>query len=290
LTAVVVVPTYNEAASLEQIIRGILSADAGLDVLVVDDASPDGTGAIADELAAADRRVHVLHRPAKAGLGSAYRDAFGWTLRRSYDPVCQMDADGSHDPGDLPGLLGALAEADVAVGSRYVPDGRVENWPRRRLWLSAAANRYVRLATRVPVVLPQRITAELIRALRPYHPLWVMTHFNHPGELTPHSERACRRLADGGFPVMNHSVLLAGVNDDAETLAALTQRWWADNQVSVTATFSPAWVADRSCDSIAGVEEEWVLYALIALSLVRARPLHVLPAGSSRTGDLRAGV
>jgi dolichol-phosphate mannosyltransferase len=151
LNALVVVPTYNEAASLERVVVGVLTAEPGREVLVVDDASPDGTGALADRLAARDSRVHVLHRPAKSGLGSAYRDGFGWALRGGYDVVGQMDADGSHDPADVSRLLGALGDADVALGSRYVPGGRVANWPRHRLWLSAAANRYVRVVTGVPV-------------------------------------------------------------------------------------------------------------------------------------------
>jgi glycosyltransferase involved in cell wall biosynthesis len=151
LNAIVIVPTYNEAASLGRVVEGILVADPGLDVLVVDDASPDGTGDLAEQLAGRDGRVHVLHRAAKAGLGSAYRAGFAWALRRGHEAICQMDADGSHDPADLPRLLAALAAADFALGSRYVPGGEVATWPRRRLWLSTAANRYVRIATGVPV-------------------------------------------------------------------------------------------------------------------------------------------
>src|SRR5690606_464794 len=102
------------------------------DVVVVDDNSPDGTGRIADRLAASDQQVHVLHRAGKQGLGAAYVAAFGWVLERGYGVVVQMDADGSHRTEDLPRLLDALAGADLVVGSRYVPGGRVTNWPRRR--------------------------------------------------------------------------------------------------------------------------------------------------------------
>lgn len=120
--------------------------------LVVDDNSPDGTGVLADELVAADHRVHVLHRATKAGLGVAYVAGFRWALERGYDVVVEMDADGSHAPEDLPRLLDALAEdlagtrVDVVLGSRYVPGGRVVNWPRYREWLSRVGNYYSRTA------------------------------------------------------------------------------------------------------------------------------------------------
>lgn len=123
------------------------------DALVVDDNSPDGTGALADELAAADRWLHVLHRPRKAGLGAAYVAGFRWALERGYDVMVEMDADGSHAPEDLPRLLDALAThtdaaggADVVLGSRYVPGGRVVNWAPYREWLSRGGNYYSRLA------------------------------------------------------------------------------------------------------------------------------------------------
>ncbi len=120
--------------------------------LVVDDNSPDGTGALADELAATDSRVHVLHRAVKAGLGAAYVAGFRWVLQRGYDVVVEMDADGSHAPEDLPGMLAALADgtpgiaADVVLGSRYVPGGRVVNWARYREWISRSGNYYSRVA------------------------------------------------------------------------------------------------------------------------------------------------
>lgn len=143
----VVIPTYNEAASIVAVVRGALDADDAYDVLVVDDASPDGTGALAEGLAADSARVHVLHRPAKDGLGAAYRAGLGWGLNGGYDALAQMDADGSHDPADLPGLFHSLAGADLVIGSRYVPGGRVVAWPWHRRALSAGGNRYVHTLT-----------------------------------------------------------------------------------------------------------------------------------------------
>lgn len=151
MRALAVVPTYNEAASIVPVVRRALAAGTAFDVLLVDDASPDGTGDLADELAAESERVHVLHRPRKAGLGPAYRAGLGWGLDRGYEALAEMDADGSHDPGDLPRLFGALAGADVVIGSRYVPGGGVVAWPRHRQALSRGGNRYVRVATGLPL-------------------------------------------------------------------------------------------------------------------------------------------
>ena len=142
----VVIPTYQERENIESIVRRVGAAVPAAHVLVVDDGSPDGTGKIADELAEADERVHVLHRTAKNGLGAAYIAGFGWGLERGYDVLVEMDADGSHAPEQLPRLLGALAGADLVLGSRYVPGGAVVNWPRRREILSRGGNLYVRLA------------------------------------------------------------------------------------------------------------------------------------------------
>jgi dolichol-phosphate mannosyltransferase len=141
----VIVPTYNERENLETVTTRVLDAvpDAGL--LIVDDNSPDGTGELADKLAAQDSRVHVLHRPGKSGLGAAYIAGFGWALEHGYGAMVEMDADGSHQPEDLPRLLAALADADLVVGSRWVPGGKVENWPKSREALSRGANIYVRL-------------------------------------------------------------------------------------------------------------------------------------------------
>ena len=141
---VMVVPTYDEAENLAWIVGRLRDAQPGIDVLVVDDASPDGTGAIADELAAADPQVHVLHRPGKAGLGAAYLQGFAWALVEGYDVIGEMDADGSHQPEQLRLLLDALADADLVIGSRWVPGGSVVNWPLSRELLSRGGNLYVR--------------------------------------------------------------------------------------------------------------------------------------------------
>ena len=148
---VMVVPTYNEADNLGWIVERLHRSQPAVDVLVVDDGSPDGTGALADELAARDPRVHVLHRTEKAGLGAAYLHGFGWALDQGYDVIGEMDADGSHQPEQLGLLLDALREADLVIGSRWVPGGSVVNWPLRRLALSRGGNLYVRLLLGIPV-------------------------------------------------------------------------------------------------------------------------------------------
>lgn len=149
--SVMVIPTYNEADNLPWIVERLLAAVPTTDVLVVDDGSPDGTGAIADRLAAADPRVNVVHRTAKAGLGAAYLHGFAVALERGYDVVGEMDADGSHQPEQLPRLLDALLDADLVIGSRWVPGGSVVNWPWTRKALSVGGNVYARLALGIPV-------------------------------------------------------------------------------------------------------------------------------------------
>jgi len=141
----VIIPTYNERENLEAIVGRVRSSVPDADVLVVDDNSPDGTGELADKLAAVDSHVHVLHRGGKNGLGAAYIAGFGWALSEGYGAVVEMDADGSHQPEQLPDLLGALAHADLVIGSRYVPGGKVLNWPKSREILSRGANTYARL-------------------------------------------------------------------------------------------------------------------------------------------------
>jgi dolichol-phosphate mannosyltransferase len=148
---VMVVPTYNEADNLAWILTRLRRAQPEVDVLVVDDESPDGTGEIADALAAGDPRIHVLHRSAKGGLGAAYLAGFAWALDQGYDLVGEMDADGSHQPEQLHRLLDAVAEADLVIGSRWVPGGSVVNWPARRELLSRGGNRYVRLLLGISV-------------------------------------------------------------------------------------------------------------------------------------------
>jgi dolichol-phosphate mannosyltransferase len=147
----VVIPTYNESDNVRIIVDRVRRATPAVDVLIADDNSPDGTGAIADELAAADPRIHVLHRPGKQGLGTAYLAGFGWARERGYDAVVEMDADGSHAPEELPRLLDAAREADVVLGSRWVRGGKVVNWPVHRLLISRSASLYTRLALGLPV-------------------------------------------------------------------------------------------------------------------------------------------
>ena len=141
---VVVLPTYNERENLATAVSRIVASVPQADILVVDDNSPDGTGRIADDLAAADPRVHVLHRPVKQGLGAAYLAAFDWALQRDYTVVVECDADGSHRPEELPDLLLELADHDLAIGSRWVPGGRVVDWPASRRLLSRAGSFYAR--------------------------------------------------------------------------------------------------------------------------------------------------
>nr|WP_220481623.1 polyprenol monophosphomannose synthase [Nocardioides ginsengisegetis] len=148
---VVVIPTYNEAANLAWIVERVRRAQPTVDVLVVDDGSPDGTGQIADELAASDPQVRVLHRTAKGGLGAAYLHGFAVALAEGYDVIGEMDADGSHQPEQLGLLLDALHTADLVIGSRWVPGGSVVNWPRRREALSRGGNLYVRMLLGIQV-------------------------------------------------------------------------------------------------------------------------------------------
>lgn len=150
-SVLVVVPTFNEAENLPAITARLRAAVPAAHLLVVDDASPDGTGAIADDLAAADAAVHVLHRTGKNGLGAAYVAGFGWASERGYDVVVEMDADGSHAPEQLPDLLTALNDADLVIGARWVPGGQVHNWSKLRLMLSRAGNTYVRWMLRMPL-------------------------------------------------------------------------------------------------------------------------------------------
>ena len=146
--ALVIVPTYNERQNIARLIESVLGQDPRLEVLVVDDGSPDGTGGIVDEIAARNGRVHALHRPSKMGLGTAYLAGFAWALERPYDFVFEMDADFSHDPNHLPQFLDAIQDADLVLGSRY-RHGKVTvvNWPIARLLLSYSANVYARAVT-----------------------------------------------------------------------------------------------------------------------------------------------
>jgi len=148
---VMVVPTYEEADNLAWVVGRLRAAQPDVDVLVVDDGSPDGTGDIADALAATDPAVGVVHRSAKAGLGAAYLHGFRVALAAGYDVIGEMDADGSHQPEQLDRLLAALGDVDLVIGSRWVPGGSVVNWPLRRELLSRGGNLYVRLLLGVSV-------------------------------------------------------------------------------------------------------------------------------------------
>jgi len=149
--ALVVIPTYNERENLTVLVRQIFAQGLSLEVLIIDDNSPDGTGAVADELAQVDPRVHVMHRAAKMGLGSAYVAGFRYALERDYDAVFEMDADFSHSPESLPVFLRELENADLVVGSRYLHGVTVVNWPLKRLVLSYGANVYSRVITGIPI-------------------------------------------------------------------------------------------------------------------------------------------
>lgn len=148
----VAIPTYNEADNLASIVRRVRAAVPAAHLLVADDASPDGTGRIADQLAGQDDQVHVLHRPGKLGLGAAYLDAFRWGLEHGFDVLVEMDADGSHQPEQLPRLLAGIEDgADMVLGSRWIPGGEVTNWPVHRSLLSRGGNAYTRLLLGIPL-------------------------------------------------------------------------------------------------------------------------------------------
>ncbi len=146
----IIIPTYNEKDNIEGIARAILDVMPLTDILIVDDNSPDGTGEIADRLAAGDARVHVLHREAKQGLGRAYIAGFKWALEHSYGYIFEMDADFSHNPRDIPAIREAAEQADLSLGSRYIGGIRIINWPLSRLILSKGAAVYVQWVTGMP--------------------------------------------------------------------------------------------------------------------------------------------
>ena len=149
MRALVIIPTYNERESLDSIVRRVLAADERVEVLVVDDASPDGTGELADGLAEQEPRVTVLHRAGKLGLGTAYLEGFEIALDRGYAAAFEFDADGSHPPERLPAMLDALEDgADLVIGTRWMPGGRTENWPLKRILLSRFASLYARTLLR----------------------------------------------------------------------------------------------------------------------------------------------
>ncbi|MGQ4491255.1 polyprenol monophosphomannose synthase [Streptomyces sp. 372A] len=144
-SVLVIIPTYDEAENIKPIVNRVRAAVPEAHILVADDNSPDGTGKLADELAAADDHVHVLHRKGKEGLGAAYLAGFRWGMDHDYGVLVEMDADGSHQPEELPRLLTALKSADLVLGSRWVPGGRVVNWPKSREFISRGGSTYSRL-------------------------------------------------------------------------------------------------------------------------------------------------
>ena len=148
---VVIIPTFNELSTLPVIVRRVRTSVPEAHILVADDNSPDGTGRLADDLAADDDHVHVMHRLGKDGLGAAYLAGFAWALQSGYDVVVEMDADGSHQPEQLPRLLDALRSADLVLGSRWIPGGRTENWPKSRQLISRSGTAYTRLMLGVPI-------------------------------------------------------------------------------------------------------------------------------------------
>jgi dolichol-phosphate mannosyltransferase len=150
-TALVIIPTYNEAENIKSIVGRVRQAVPDAHVLVADDNSPDGTGKLADELAAEDDHVQVMHRKGKEGLGAAYLAGFRWGMEHDYGVLIEMDADGSHQPEELPRLLTALKSADLVLGSRWIPGGRVVNWPKSREYLSRGGSTYSRLLLDVPI-------------------------------------------------------------------------------------------------------------------------------------------
>ncbi|MDR0783697.1 MAG: polyprenol monophosphomannose synthase [Propionibacteriaceae bacterium] len=147
----VIIPTFNELENIEIVCGRLRQAVPSADVLIVDDNSPDGTGRLADQLAETDSQIHVLHRQAKKGLGAAYLAGFNWGLKRGYEALVEMDADGSHQPEQLPRLLEALDGADMVKGSRYVPGGSVVNWPKSRELLSRGGSWWIRLMMGMPL-------------------------------------------------------------------------------------------------------------------------------------------
>ncbi|WP_433191140.1 polyprenol monophosphomannose synthase [Actinoallomurus sp. CA-150999] len=147
----VIIPTYNERENIESIVGRVRAAVSEADILVADDNSPDGTGKIADALADDDEQVHVLHRAGKEGLGAAYIAGFHWGIEHGFDVLVEMDADGSHQPEELPRVLSALGEADLVIGSRWTRGGTVENWPINREIISRGANLYARIMLGFPV-------------------------------------------------------------------------------------------------------------------------------------------
>ncbi len=169
MRALVIVPTYNERATIAEVARRLFdAAGESVELMVVDDGSPDGTAEVVKQLASGPHAIHLIERSNKQGLGSAYVAGFGWALERDYDAVVEMDADLSHDPGDVPRLLSALDDADLVIGSRYIPGGGTRNWGRLRHLLSRSANIYARILLGFDV-------ADSTAGFRAYRTEWLAT-------------------------------------------------------------------------------------------------------------------
>ena len=149
--ALIVIPTYNEINNISELIEKIMSTSSALDILFIDDNSPDGTGALLEEVSNEKKEINLLSRPGKMGLGTAYIEGFKWAIENNYDYVLQMDADMSHNPSDIPRMLDFIKENDLVIGSRYLEGFNVVNWPLRRLLLSYGANLYTRIFTGLPI-------------------------------------------------------------------------------------------------------------------------------------------
>lgn len=151
MKALIVIPTYNELENIEQIVSAVFAAHAAVDILIVDDNSPDGTGAAVKQMMQTESRLHLMERAGKMGLGTAYCQGFMWALERGYEFVFEMDADFSHDPQEIPRFLQEIEHMDLVIGSRYVSGVNVVNWPMQRLLLSWFANLYTSVITRMPI-------------------------------------------------------------------------------------------------------------------------------------------
>ena len=149
--ALIVIPTYNEINNISELIEKIMSASNVLDILFIDDNSPDGTGVFLEQVSNEKKEINLLSRPGKMGLGTAYIEGFKWAIENNYDYVLQMDADMSHNPSDIPRMLDLISENDLVIGSRYLEGFNVVNWPLRRLFLSYGANLYTRILTGLPI-------------------------------------------------------------------------------------------------------------------------------------------
>ena len=149
--ALIVIPTYNEINNISELINKIMSVSNALDILFIDDNSPDGTGVFLEQISNEKKEINLLSRPGKMGLGTAYIEGFKWAIENNYDYVLQMDADMSHDPSDIPRMLDLISENDLVIGSRYLEGFNVVNWPLRRLFLSYGANLYTRILTGLPI-------------------------------------------------------------------------------------------------------------------------------------------